>query len=785
MKNDENFRIHIIEPEKEEKHAHREIEINYVLSGTAELNLTGESFHMRKNDIILINSNKLHEWKNFRQCLVCRIFISDRLIKETLGRHSIHFWCNSVVNSVHDVDRLRIILNSLIKRYRSAGPGGSFSLECSKYLLLESLSENFLISEEENPAAPEDQRIGEVLDYINRHYSEKLSLGGLAERLYLSESYLSRLFKNTVGMTFREYISRIRLNNAVESLLYTEKSITQISQECGFENLSAFNKLFKKNFSCSPSEYKNRLRQNAEEYKENNGKISELLDNWIEERSGAKEEKLPGGQTLEITVLEKEGREVENNSIRCINFGTAWDLIQAVLQDQLLQIHNSLGFQYVRLENIFSRNFYMRVGRGSNKYTFAIVDMVLDFIVDNGMIPVIDLTVRSKHAYSDLGEELFGEEKVSMPFQDLTDWRVFMENFIGHLVRRYGIEKLGKWIFELDESLEYQEACEIAGKPCISYRELWKTARKVLKSLSPETELGGEILLLSDNEEIPDFVTCKIYPYSRNIYGEDVYSGRITDMDFVEKEVRTVRKKLSRLGHPDMKLAVTEWSTSISERNAYNDSCGKAAHVLRHLISLEGENCILCYHHGSDFLSQYLDTTKPLVGGNGLVTKDGICKPVFFSYWFMNQVRGRIMGKGENYLATCNREREYFILAVYPKNFSHVYYLNRESEITIEKLPDIYEDGYSLNLRITIEDMPGNLYEMRSWSMTEEEGSALYEWRQMGEPENLNADDVKYLKGLCFPRMKIERGEIKEARLSFGITLRANQISLIRIMAEE
>ena len=81
--------------------------------------------------------------------------------------------------------------------------------------------------------------------------------------------------------------------------------------------------------------------------------------------------------------------------------------------------------------------------------------------------------------------------------------------------------------------------------------------------------------------------------------------------------------------------------------------------------------------------------------------------------------------------------------------------------------------------------MPGNLYEMRSWSMTEEEGSALYEWRQMGEPENLNADDVKYLKGLCFPRMKIERGEIKEARLSFGITLRANQISLIRIMAEE
>lgn len=785
MKNDENFRIHIMEAEEEEKHAHREIEINYILTGTAELILTGETFRMRKNDIILINSNKLHWWHKSGECLVCRIFISDNMLKETLGRHSVNFWCNSVTNSIHDVDRLRVILNSLIKRYRSAGTYGSFALECSKYLLLDSLSENFLIMEENETSGVEDKRIGEVLDYINHHFSEKLSLGYMAEKMYLSEPYLSRLFKAAVGMNFRDYLSRVRLNYAVDSLLYTDKPITRIAQQTGFENASAFNKMFRKSYGCSPSEYKKSFRKEECGCREQEGKLTRLLDHWLEEEKGKEQVVVPGGRDLTITVDDEPGRMIMDNTIRCLNFGTAWDLIQASLQNQLLQIHNSLGFRYVRIENIFSRDFYMRIGRGSNKYTFAIVDTILDFIVDNGMMPVIDLTVRFKHAYADIGENLFREDRDRLPFQDPTDWRVLMENFVEHLVRRYGIEQLEKWVFELDESEEYRKACERNRVPCISYRELWRTAGRVLKGAVPMMAFGGEISILADQEIMPDFITHKIYPYSRHVYGKDVYSSRITDMEFVEHEVRSMRKELVRQGYPDMKLVITEWSTAISERNAYNDSCGKAAHVLRHLLALEGENCILCYQHGSDFLSQYLDTTKPFVGGNGLVTKDGISKPVFYSYRFMYQIRGRLLVKGENYLITRNREREYFILVFHPKKFSHVYYLSRESEITCEKLADIYEDGYSMNLRILVRNIRGNRYEMKSWSMTDEEGSALYEWRQMGQPEVLSPGDVKYLKNLCIPRMRTGGGGIENNVLSLKMTLKPNQISLIWIRTED
>lgn len=782
MMDREDFRIYIKELDREEKHAHREIEIDYILYGAVELLLSGDSFHMKKGDIILINSNKLHWWQHAEDCLICRILISDRMIKKTLGRHSASFWCNSVTNSAKDVDRLRVVLNSLIKKYRAAGKRGSFSLECQKYLLLESLTENFLVETREVGRGVEDQRIQKALEYINEHYAEHMSLAEIAETLYLSEPYLSRLFKSMAGMNFRDYLSRIRLNNAVENLLYTGKSITDISMECGFENPSSFNKLFKKNYKCSPSEYKKQIKKKIAEESKVDDRVNELLDGWIKDEENKSEQEAPRQKVIKIA--QEGGRPLEDNTIRWINFGTASDLLQGVLQEQLLQLHKMLGIRYVRLENIFTGSFYMRQGRGSNRYTFALMDIILDFLVDHGMIPVLDMTVHFKGAYADIGEDLF-REKGEIPFQDIEDWSILLENYFKHLEERYGRERIEDWIFELDESREYSDICEICEKPYVSYTKLWETTKEVMERFCPKAELGGSIELLKNEKTIPDFVTYKIYPYGTYTYEKDVYSSRITDSCFIEKEIKKIRRDLENIGYPDMKLVVTEWNTSISERNAYNDSCGKAAHIMAHLVKLEGEKCILCYQHGSDFLSQYMDTTSPLVGGNGLLTKDGIYKPVFYSFLFMNQMKGKIIKKGDNYLVTCNRENEYYILVFQPENFSHVYYLNKESQITEDMLDHIYEDQMEQRIGFEILNCQKRKYRMKTWYMTMEEGSVLHEWRKMGKPDQMSSDEVKHMRALCRPRIYKKTGEILNEQFEFDIVLKAHQITLIQIILND
>ena len=95
-----------------------------------------------------------------------------------------------------------------------------------------------------------DQTIQDVLTYIDEHYQEPLNLKMLSERAFMSESTFSRWFKKSTGKKFVDYVRSVRLEKARERLLSTGKSITKVAYECGFSNLSVFNKNFHEKFGA-------------------------------------------------------------------------------------------------------------------------------------------------------------------------------------------------------------------------------------------------------------------------------------------------------------------------------------------------------------------------------------------------------------------------------------------------------------------------------------------------------------------------------------------------------
>ena len=74
---------------------------------------------------------------------------------------------------------------------------------------------------------------------------------------------------------------------------------------------------------------------------------------------------------------------------------------------------------------------------------------------------------------------------------------------------------------------------------------------------------------------------------------------------------------------------------------------------------------------------------------------------------------------------------------------------------------------------------------MKTWYMTEEEGSALYEWRKMGKPEQISPDEVQHLRALCRPRIQKKSGEIWNGQYDFEIILKAHQITLVQIIMSD
>ena len=103
------------------------------------------------------------------------------------------------------------------------------------------------------------ERLKKVYDYIEQNYSQRITLDEIAEHLNMTTITFSRFMKRRTGKTFVEFLNAYRISVATRLLIESTKHISEIAYSCGFNNLANFNKIFKKNKSLSPSEYRENL----------------------------------------------------------------------------------------------------------------------------------------------------------------------------------------------------------------------------------------------------------------------------------------------------------------------------------------------------------------------------------------------------------------------------------------------------------------------------------------------------------------------------------------------
>ena len=91
---------------------------------------------------------------------------------------------------------------------------------------------------------------------MENHYPEKITIAEIADIVDFSESHFMRYFKETMGTSFVDYLNEYRLTMSARLLQSSESSILNIAAEVGFENVSYFNRAFKKKYGITPSEYR-------------------------------------------------------------------------------------------------------------------------------------------------------------------------------------------------------------------------------------------------------------------------------------------------------------------------------------------------------------------------------------------------------------------------------------------------------------------------------------------------------------------------------------------------
>lgn len=120
---------------------------------------------------------------------------------------------------------------------------------------LASLSNQLLVKQE----TAESPVITRARTFINDHQSEDLSLGQVAQAVNMSAFYFCKTFKKSTGMTFTDYLARVRVEKVKNLLLNPHKRVSEAAYEAGFQSLSQFNRVFRKIAGESPSRYRERL----------------------------------------------------------------------------------------------------------------------------------------------------------------------------------------------------------------------------------------------------------------------------------------------------------------------------------------------------------------------------------------------------------------------------------------------------------------------------------------------------------------------------------------------
>ncbi|SFQ27048.1 AraC family transcriptional regulator [Caldicoprobacter faecalis] len=259
------------------QHYHEHYEIYYLLNGERNYFIQDRIYAIKKGDIVLIYKNVVHRTidssiPDHERLLVD--FTDEALNAVSSKERALllqAFDMNSPVIRLEPYEQIMVehLLNKMLQEEQAKAPGYNI---CLRAYLLELLvllvrlrgQKRKSLAETIEASDPLHQKISEIVQYINGHYSQELSLTTLSKTFYISPYYLSRLFKRVTGFNFVEYLNLIRVKEAQKLLQGTDMKIIEVAQRVGFGSVAHFGRTFKSITSLSPSDYRKTFKSTRE-----------------------------------------------------------------------------------------------------------------------------------------------------------------------------------------------------------------------------------------------------------------------------------------------------------------------------------------------------------------------------------------------------------------------------------------------------------------------------------------------------------------------------------------
>lgn len=250
------------------QHTHDFIEFVYMVKGTSVHIVDGCEYPLKSGDLLIINYNQTHSFNGDTTAQFCNILIKPSFIDKSLQqctdlfvlfdtstyeefKELIDNKCNLIHFSSEEKNCFEYMLLLLNKEIKDKDIGYTHTTQAGVNFLLTMIFRKMC-----KTLTSELGDFKTVLEYINSNYRQKLSARHLAESCHYNSCYFSRIFKKYTGVTFTEYVKKVRIIKACQLLAEKDAKVNDIYDKIGYTNKTNFYKHFKQITGVTPLEYK-------------------------------------------------------------------------------------------------------------------------------------------------------------------------------------------------------------------------------------------------------------------------------------------------------------------------------------------------------------------------------------------------------------------------------------------------------------------------------------------------------------------------------------------------
>ncbi len=437
----------------------------------------------------------------------------------------------------------------------------------------------------------------------------------------------------------------------------------------------------------------------------------------------------------------------------CVGAGRANEGLRADWEQQLATVKKACDFKYIRMHGLLDDDMgvYKEDKTGNPEYNFQYIDVLYDYLLSIGMKPFVELGFMPSALASGNQTIFWYRGNVTLP-KDYNKWADLIRHLVLHFTRRYGADEVKTWYFEVWNEPNLHNGFWTGTQA--EYFKLYKYTAEAIKSVNQDYRVGGpatagaawvpQMIDFCYKNHVPlDFISTHTYGVNQGFLDQYGNTGTVLSKDpkSVSGDIIETRKQISESPMPHLQLHYTEWSSSYTPSDPIHDSYHEAAYILAKIKQTGNAANSMSYWTFTDIFEEAGPRFRPFHGGFGLMNYEGIKKPAFYAYDYLNKLGKTELADKDSSSWAC-RDDKGDIQVLF---WNYTYTLpdsTNDQQYYIRKLPS----KPAGKVKVELTDVPEGSYALEIYKVGYHVNDAYTTYLEMGKPNQLTRQEVAAIK---------------------------------------